>query len=115
MRMTFLCLLNTALLATGQILFKCGSNGKVLNSVEAIIRLIFSPVILLALCLYGGTTVLWMYILSRTPMSHAYPIQALAFPVVLLISGVLFNEQVTLTKWIGIVIIILGVTIATRG
>lgn len=115
MKMTLLCLLNTALLVTGQILFKVGSNGKQLSSIEDVIRMLFSPVILAALCLYAGTTVLWLYILSRTPMSHAYPIQALAYPVVLLLSMLLFKEPVSMTKWIGVAVIVFGVIIATRG
>ena len=114
MRMTLLCLLNTALLATGQMLFKLGSNGKSLNGIVDMIRLMFSTVILAALCLYGGTTVLWLYILSRTPMSHAYPIQALAYPVVLFVSMLLFKEPISVTKWLGVGIIILGVVVATR-
>ena len=114
MRMLFLCLLNTTLMATGQILFKLGSTGKQITNVLDIIKLFCSPIVFLALCLYAVTTGLWLYILSQTPISQAYPIQALAFPLVLAISMLLFHEQVTLSKWIGIGIIVLGVTIATR-
>lgn len=103
------------MLATGQILFKLGSSGKTLNGLLDVIKLLFSPVILLALSLYGATTLLWMYILNKVPMSFAYPIQALAFPVVLMISIYVFNESVSATKWIGISIILLGVFISTRG
>ena len=115
MKMTLLCLLNTLLMATGQTLFKIGSTGKNLSSVWDIIRLFFSPVVFFALCLYAATTGLWLYILSKTPMSYAYPIQALAYPIVLLVSLLLFKENLTPMKWIGVVIIVCGVAIATRG
>ncbi|MDD3346474.1 EamA family transporter [Oscillibacter sp.] len=115
MKMTLLCLLNTCLMATGQMLFKVGSGGKELHGVVDIIRLFFTPVVLVALCLYAATTGLWLYILSRMPISHAYPIQALAFPLVLLASMVFFHEQISVTKWIGIAVIVCGVFIATRG
>lgn len=114
MKTTLLCLFNTCLMATGQILFKMGSSGKQIESVLDIVKLFFSPIIFLALCIYAATTGLWLYILSKTPLSYAYPIQALAFPLVLTVSVLLFHEQVTLSKWIGIVIIVAGVTIATR-
>lgn len=115
MKMTLLCLLNTCLMATGQIMFKAGSAGKSIGNWLDIIRLFFTPIVFFALCLYAATTGLWLYILSRTPMSHAYPIQALAFPLVLFASMAFFHEQVSVIKWIGIGIIVCGVFVATRG
>lgn len=115
MKMTLLCLLNTMLMATGQMLFKYGSSGKEISSIFDVIKLFFSPVVFVALCLYAATTGLWLFILSRTPMSHAYPIQALAFPIVLLASMLFFHESISTTKWIGIAIIVFGVFVATRG
>ena len=115
MKMTLLCLLNTALMATGQVLFKYGSNGKDISSISDIIRMFFSPVVFCALCLYAITTGLWLYILSRMPISFAYPIQALAFPLVLMASILIFKESISVTRWIGVAVIICGVVIATRG
>ena len=99
MKMTLLCLLNTALMATGQMLFKYGSSGKSITGIMDIIRLFFSPVVFCALCLYAATTGLWLYILSRVPISFAYPIQALAFPLVLLASMLIFKEMMRLWIW----------------
>ena len=115
MKMTLLCLLNTALMATGQMLFKYGSSGKSITGIMDIIRLFFSPVVFCALCLYAATTGLWLYILSRVPISFAYPIQALAFPLVLLASMLIFKESISVTRWIGVRVIVCGVMIATRG
>lgn len=109
---TILCLLNTLLMVIGQTLFKIGSNGKQFDSVQNIIKVIFSPVILLALTIYAGTTILWLYILSKTELSFAYPIQALAFPLVLIISSILFHEQIPIQRWAGIALIFAGVYIA---
>lgn len=114
MKMTLLCLLNTAMMATGQIMFKLGSQGKEIKGVLDIVRLFLNPIIFCALCLYAATTGLWIYILSQTPISHAYPIQALAFPLVLMASIFFFHEQVSVTKWVGIAVILCGVIIATR-
>ena len=114
MKTTLLCLLNTILMASGQMLFKYGSAGHDIAGIQNIIKLLFSPVVLLALCLYGGTTMLWLYILSNTSISYAYPIQALAFPIVLISSMFLFHEQIPLSRWIGVFIIIVGVCVATR-
>lgn len=115
MKMTLLCLLNTALMATGQMLFKYGSQGKNITGILDIIRLFFSPVVFCALCLYAATTGLWLYILSRVPISFAYPVQALAFPLVLTASMLVFKENISVTRWIGVAVIVCGVVIATRG
>ena len=96
MKMTLLCLLNTGLMVTGQILFKVGSQGKTLSSISDMVRLMFSPVVLVALCLYAGTTMLWLYILSKVDISFAYPIQALAFPVVMIVSAFLDAARSTI-------------------
>ena len=52
MKMLILCLVNTLMMVCGQILFKIGSNGKEITSLIDMIRLMFSPVVLIALCLY---------------------------------------------------------------
>ena len=107
--------MNTGLMATGQMLFKYGANGKSITSVLDIIRLFFTPVVSCALCLYAATTGLLRYILSQMPMSFAYLIQTLAFPLVLMASMMIFKEQISPARWIGVLIIALGVIIATRG
>ena len=48
MKMTLLCLLNTGLMVTGQILFKVGSQGKTLSSISDMVRLMFPQVVLVA-------------------------------------------------------------------
>lgn len=102
------------MLALGQILFKYGSTGKEIGSIFDIIKLFFSPVIFVGLILYACTTGLWLYILSKIPLSFAYPIQALAFPIVLVISTFLFKENISVSKFIGVCFICFGVFVATR-
>ena len=110
-----LCLLNTLCMVGGQLLFKAGASGKDINSIKDIVLLLFTPLVLCGICLYAGTTCLWLYILSKTPISQAYPIQALAFPIVTVLSTFLFHESVTPMRIVGVLIIVAGVTIATHG
>jgi len=114
MKSLLLCLLNTALLVAGQLLFKYGANDKKIENLGDIFKLVFNPVIILALFLYAGTTLLWLYILSSTPISYAYPIQALAFPLVLIISSFIFNEHISIFRWLGVLIIVIGVFVSTK-
>ena len=113
MKYVALTLITTLLMAAGQMLFKIGSTGKDFSSLSNIVKLLFSPTILLALCIYGGTTILWMYILSKVEINRVYPIQSLAFALVLVLASVVFKERIPANRWVGVGIIIVGVIIAT--
>lgn len=113
MKDIFLCLANTLMMVTGQMLFKAGSQGKTISKISDIISLVFSPAVLLALLIYGLTTLLWLYILSRVKISFAYPVQALAFPVVLIASSLIFHEEIPVNRWFGVIVIVVGVFIST--
>ena len=114
MKNIILCLLNVLLMVTGQIIFKYGMKDKVIDSVPAIIKAVLTPVILSGLVVYAFTTFLWLYILSKIPISYAYPIQALAFPIVLIMSYFIFKEVIPITRWIGIIVIFIGVFFVVR-
>lgn len=115
MKYFVLCIINTLLMSTGQIMFKLGSRNSEISSLSGVIKLLFNPIVFAALCLYALTTMLWLYILNKVPISFAYPIQALAFPLVLLFSIAIFKEEVSFIKWIGVMIICFGVYISTKG
>ena len=114
MRIFILCVINALMLVTGQILFKLGVKGKDFNDVINIIKIMFSPIVFTALVLYGLTTILWLYILNKTDISFAYPIQSLALPTVLILSTFFFNEQISVMRWIGVLIIYIGIIIAVK-
>jgi len=114
MKNIMLCLLNTALLVCGQLLFKFTARGKEISSLPDVMQLLLSPYMIAAIILYGVTTLLWVYILTKVPISYAYPIQALAFPLVAMLAVPLFKEIVPVSRWIGIGVILTGVLIASR-
>jgi len=114
MKNFMLCLLNVGLLVCGQLLFKLAARGNEISSLSGLKRLIFSPYMILAVTLYAGTTILWVYILTKVPLSYAHPIQALAFPLVTVCSLLFLKESIPIHRWIGICIIIFGAIIASR-
>jgi len=109
-----LCLLNVVLLVCGQLLFKFAVRDREISSLRSAIELLFSPYMLTALTLYVGTVLLWIYILTKVQLSYAYPIQALAFPLVAILSLCFFHEVIPIHRWIGIGIIVLGVLVVSR-
>lgn len=56
----------------------------------------------------------WMMAISRSDLSFAYPFMGLAIVLVLALSGVLFQERIPLTRWVGVLVVCLGIIIASR-
>ncbi len=56
----------------------------------------------------------WTVAISRTALSVAYPFISLGLVLVLAMSGVFFGETVPLNRWIGVVIVCIGIAIAAR-
>ncbi|GIP35756.1 EamA family transporter [Paenibacillus sp. J2TS4] len=104
-------LCNIILLVSGQTLFKLG-----IQQAGGLVwaRIVTSYYILGGLALYGMATALWFVVLSRLPLSVAYPLQSIAYVLALLVAGFLFGETVTLTRWVGIAIILIGVYVVSR-
>lgn len=109
-----MCFVNVPIVVLGQVLFRVGMKNVDVNSILDIAKAMFSPILLMGIALYGFSLFLWLYILSRIPISQAYPIQALAFPLMLIVSKFVLGEDISLVRWIGIVIIFMGVIVITR-
>jgi multidrug transporter EmrE-like cation transporter len=57
----------------------------------------------------------WMAALTKLPLGYAYPFTSLSFVIVVLFSGIFFNEVVTPLKLIGVALVILGVAVGSQG
>lgn len=57
----------------------------------------------------------WMAAMTKFDLSHAYPFMSLNFVVVLLFSGWLLSEPMTMQKLLGVGLIVLGTVVAVRG
>jgi drug/metabolite transporter (DMT)-like permease len=58
---------------------------------------------------YGISVLLWMIVLSRVPVSVAYPFSSVGFIITMIFSSFLLNEMITFNKVMGIGFICLGV------
>ena len=99
-------------IAAGQLLFKCTANSQALSGSYLHPRTflwLFS-----AMVLYGITTFGWIWTLQQGTLSRLYPFMALAFALVPLLSSLLLGERLQITYWLGIVMIVAGVSIASR-
>jgi multidrug transporter EmrE-like cation transporter len=76
--------------------------------------LLLNPWILSGLAAAFLASFCWMAALTKFPLNVAYPFTALTFVAVLLASGWLFYEPITLSKWIGMGLLVLGVVISSQ-
>jgi drug/metabolite transporter (DMT)-like permease len=108
-------------MAGGQLLFKLaaqrlaasGSTGAVGVVGGRLMELAGNAYFYLAFGLYCGLAVLWVWLLTFTPLSRAYPFVALAFAITPLLGGLLFGEPINLRLGLGILAILTGLFLVT--
>jgi multidrug transporter EmrE-like cation transporter len=103
--LVFIC---TILGAAAQILMKNGVNG--MDHFE-LMRAITNVPLMAGYCLYGINTLLLMLALRDGELSTLYPIIALTFVWVTMLSTYFFDEPLSLNKIAGIMVIVGGVTV----
>jgi multidrug transporter EmrE-like cation transporter len=102
----------TLLGAAAQILLKAGANHLAQPSLLAMVTN-FS--LLGGLSLYGISTVLLVLALKDGELSLLYPVIALTYVWVTLLSLVIFHDRANPFKMAGIAIIVIGVAVLGRG
>lgn len=97
-------------IAAGQIMLKLAAQ----RASGDVVALFTSPVLLLAIGLYGLTFFGWAYALRYVDLARAYPFMALSFVIVPLASTRLLGEVVSTRYWIGVILIMSGILVASR-
>jgi drug/metabolite transporter (DMT)-like permease len=97
-------------MASGQILFKLAAirSSPSLSLGGRLYDLLQNGYFLAALVVYAALSVLWVWILTVTPLSRAYPFVALAFVLTSLVGALLFNEIITARLLAGMALIVCG-------
>jgi len=103
-------------LAAGQILFKrLGLSLQGQELASGLLSLARNPKLYLALAIYGFATVLWIWILSRIPLTRAYPWIAATTAIIPLLGWLIFEERVAGSYWIGLFLIVIGLMLTQYG
>lgn len=85
------------------------------GKINFLITLLLNPWIISALVAAFLASLCWMAAMTKFELSHAYPFMSLNFVFVLLLSGWLLNEPISLPKIMGISLICIGTVVAARG
>ena len=100
-------------IAAGQILFKLTADAVQVSGNYLDTRAL--TYLLLALMIYGLSTLAWVWVLQKIDLGKAYPFMALAFVLVPLGSHLLFSERFQMQYFIGIVFIMVGIALTVKG
>ena len=111
-----LSLLQSLLLSGGQVFLKYGLTkaGDFSWSISYFKALLFNWQFISSGVCYGLGYVLWMYIIKHFPFSMAYPMVSISYIIGVLSAIVFFNEQVPITRWIGVFMILAGCFLIVR-
>jgi len=84
------------------------------NAVQSFVPMATNPFLWAAMFCYAIGIFVWMAALSRVEVSYALPFQSLGFVVVAVAGYFLFNENVSLLRTIGILVVCIGVYLLSR-
>jgi multidrug transporter EmrE-like cation transporter len=111
-----LLVISVALAVTAQLLLKSGMNivGRIgsgdLTAPGAVVsRVVDQPRVWGGLVLYGISAMFWLVVLSRIPLSVAYPFVGMSYVVVVASARFALNEQVPLLRWLGVIVVAIGI------
>jgi multidrug transporter EmrE-like cation transporter len=113
----FFILFSVLLSSGSQVLLKFGMSTPAIQIVlenegpwRMAIAIASSPSVLLGLTCFGLSAVVWLFVLSKIPLSTAYPFVALGIALTVAAGRLLFGEPITMAKLFGVILIVVGVT-----
>ena len=86
-----------------------------LERIPFLLGLIFNPWILSGILAGFFALICWLVAMTKFELSYAYPFMSLAFIFVLVLSSVFFHEPLTVAKILGVLLIIAGIIVGSRG
>lgn len=76
-------------------------------------RMSQSPYVLTGMIMYVVSVLCWLYALTRVDLSYATPFLALTYVLMVLVSWLLLGESINPVRWIGLLVIVVGVMIVS--
>src|SRR6266566_705012 len=109
-----LLMIAMCLTVTGELLLKTGMNrhGELNVSFSTLIptaiKLFSSPFVLGGFAFIFSGALFWLAVLSRWPLSLAYPLLSISYIIGIVASVVFLKEKITWTHALGVLVIIIG-------
>jgi drug/metabolite transporter (DMT)-like permease len=102
--------------SAGAILMKIGADQlpEFAISLEYVLAFVTSVPIVLGFVCYLLPGLIWVYLLSIHPVSFVQPVLALTYVSTPLLAMIILKEPVPTMRWLGIIVIVIGVCIVSR-
>jgi drug/metabolite transporter (DMT)-like permease len=84
---------------------------QVSQPLETVTRALTEPRLWVGLTLFGVSALFWLVVLSRVPLSVAYPIVGLSYVIVVVLSRYMLHEHIPTLRWVGAVVVAIGIAI----
>ena len=81
---------------------------------ETLMRVFSTPLVWLGLGCYGVSALLWLVVLSRLDLSYAYLMLASMYVLIPLVSWLFLGERIPPLRWLGMIVVVLGVVIVAK-
>ena len=111
-------LIGVTLNAIGQLALKAGAKKigyiDLHSDILLILKSAFNLPIFIGLFCYIASVALWVVALTRVPVSVAYPMLSIGYIIVSVLAFLLFNEVITLNKFLAMLVIIFGVYLLSQ-
>lgn len=116
MRSILLVLCSVTPAVAGQLILKYAIGRMDLSMAETgpvgyYVRLFTTPLVLLGFLMYGVSSLFWLFILSKLPLSLAYPLVSMGYVLVVFFSWLLLREHVGIGRIVGVAVICCGVAL----
>jgi drug/metabolite transporter (DMT)-like permease len=80
-----------------------------------LVTMIWDPWVLSTIVAGFFAFLCWMAAMTKFELSYAYPFMSLSFLLVLILSAILFHEPLTVSKVVGVGLVVAGIIIGSRG
>jgi drug/metabolite transporter (DMT)-like permease len=104
-----------AVIATGNLVLEAAALRLRASSAQTVLDIVLAGLtnayLWIGLTIYAFSFVIWIWLLSFIPLRYAYPTAATSLLIVPLLTGLMTREFPQPQYWIGIVLVIVGLTL----
>lgn len=86
-------------------------SAQVSKASSTIVKAVKTPRLWIGLVLFGVSALFWLVVLSRVPLSLAYPLVGISYILIVAFARLFLGESVPPLRWAGVAIVAAGIAI----
>jgi len=84
------------------------------NIFQFFLTALTNPLTLAGFFILALSSIVWISTLSKTDLSYAYPFVSTGYVAITILSVILLNESPSITRWLGVLVIVFGIVLVSR-